>query len=173
MYKNFILESRNFLTTKECKYLIKEYKKISKPSKEKGHGYNYVDLEGKPAFNKLAVLMLPVLTEYKKKYPEVDLTKNKWALTNMRFKHFKPGKLFEKFHSEHSYEHATRLLNIQIYLSDHNCGTKFYNNKIIKSEEGKIVVFPSYFTHTHKGQKCPDKKNRYIITGYVNFLDLT
>ena len=94
------------------------------------------------------------------------------ALTNMRFKHFKPGKLFEKFHSEHSYEHATRLLNIQIYLSDHNCGTKFYNNKIIKSEEGKIVVFPSYFTHTHKGQKCPDKKNRYIITGYINFLDL-
>ena len=51
--------------------------------------------------------------------------------------------------------------------------TLFYNKKVIKSEIGKLVIFPSYFTHTHRGQKCPDKKNRYIITGYVNFLDLT
>tara|TARA_R110002126_G_scaffold167753_1_gene316224 strand:+ start:3284 stop:3805 length:522 start_codon:yes stop_codon:yes gene_type:complete len=173
MSKNFILEEKNILTKKECNYLIKECKKRTNSAEHKDHGYNCFDLERTQIFVELTNLILPVLQKYKKKYPQINLTKNKWAITNLRFKHFKPGKSFEKFHSEHSWKYATRLLNIQIYLSDHNCGTEFYNKKVIKSEIGKLVIFPSYFTHTHRGQKCPDKKNRYIITGYINFLDLT
>jgi hypothetical protein len=172
MDKNFILEYKNLLTDKDCFDLIKKYKKLTKYSEEKGHNYNYYDLEKTSTFKDLNLKILPILNLYKKNYPEVDLTKNKWGLTNMRFKYFKPGKSFENFHSEHNYRYCTRLLNIQIYLSNHDCGTEFYNKKIIKSDKGKIVIFPSYFTHTHKGQVCPQKKNRYIITGYVNFLDL-
>jgi hypothetical protein len=172
MFKNFILEQKNVLTKKECNYLIKECKKRTSPAEDESHGYVFFDLERTQTFIELTKLILPILEKYKKKYPEIDLTKNKWALTNLRFKHFKPGKFFEKFHSEHSWNYATRLLNIQIYLSDHDCGTEFFNSKVIKSEQGKIVLFPSYFTHTHKGQKCPKRKHRYVITGYVNFLDL-
>ena len=172
MFKDFMLEQKNVLSEKECNYLIKECRKRTKPSEDKDHGYEFLDLERTQTFVELTNLILPVLEKYKKKYPEVNLTKNKWALTNLRFKYFKPGKSFEKFHSEHSWSHATRMLNIQIYLSDHDCGTEFYNKKIIKSEQGKIVIFPSYFTHTHRGQKCPKRKHRYIITGYINFLDL-
>jgi len=57
-----------------------------------------------------------------------------------------------------------------IYLTEHNCGTEFFNGDYIKSEIGRLVIFPSYFTHTHRGQKCPNNKTRYIITGYVNFI---
>tara|TARA_R110000823_G_scaffold188801_1_gene320771 strand:- start:137 stop:658 length:522 start_codon:yes stop_codon:yes gene_type:complete len=172
MFKNFILEQKNVLTKKECNYLIKECKKRTNPAEDESHGYVFFDLERTQTFTELTKLILPILEKYKKKYPEINLTKNKWALTNLRFKHFKPGKSFEKFHSEHSWKYATRLLNIQIYLSDHDCGTEFFKGKVIKSEQGKVVLFPSYFTHTHKGQKCPKRKHRYIITGYVNFLDL-
>jgi len=172
MSKNFILEQKNLLTKKECNYLIKECKKRTQSAEHKDHGYVFLDLEGTQTFVELTNLILPILKKYVKKYPEVNLTKNKWALTNMRFKHFKPNKFFEKFHSEHSWEHSTRILNVQIYLSDHNCGTEFFDGKVIKSEQGKVAIFPSYFTHTHKGQKCPNKKHRYIITGYFNFLDL-
>ena len=58
---------------------------------------------------------------------------------------------------------------IQIYLSKHNCGTEFYFKKVIKSEIGKVVLFPAFYTHTHRGQVCPENKNRYIITGYFSF----
>jgi len=172
MSKDFTLTLHNFLTKEECKYLIKECKKRTKPSEEKQYGYHYFDLEKTQTFYELSTRILPALNLYRKKFPEVDLTTDKWALSYMRFKHFKPGKFFEKFHSEHSCEHATRILNVQIYLSEHDCGTEFFNKDVIKSEEGKLVIFPSYFTHTHRGQKCPDKKHRYIITGYVNFLNL-
>lgn len=41
--------------------------------------------------------------------------------------------------------------------------------KVIKSEIGKVVLFPAFYTHTHRGQVCPENKNRYIITGYFSF----
>ena len=104
------------------------------------------------------------------KFPEINFTADVWAITNMRFKLFKSGQSFERWHSEHSFDYPTRLLNIMIYLTEHNCGTEFFNGDYIKSEIGRLVLFPPYFTHTHRGQKCPDNKTRYIITGYVNFI---
>jgi len=168
MSKNFILEQKNLLTKKECNYLIKECKKRTQSAEHKDHGYVFFDLEGTQTFVELTNLILPILKKYVKKYPEVNLTKNKWALTNMRFKHFKPNKFFEKFHSEHSWEHSTRILNVQIYLSDHNCGTEFFDGKVIKSEQGKVAIFPSYFTHTHKGQ-ISKTKEKYIMTGWYTY----
>ena len=31
------------------------------------------------------------------------------------------------------------------------------------------MVFPPYWTHAHKGQPCPDKKFRYILSAYATF----
>jgi len=172
MSKNFILEKNNFLSKEECDILIKDLKDKVKPAEEKEQGYDFFDLEGTPIFNQVQQRLFPIWNEYMTAFPEVNLTTNKWSLTHMRFKKFKPGKYFIKFHSEHSYRHSTRLLNIQMYLSNHNCGTEFYNGTVVKSEKGKVAIFPSYFTHTHRGQKCPDNKTRYLITGYTNFLNL-
>ena len=64
----------------------------------------------------------------------------------------------------------SRVLAFQLYLSDHNCGTQFMNGEYVESDIGKAVLFPAYFTHTHRGQACPQKKTRYLITGYFNFI---
>ena len=72
------------------------------------------------------------------------------------------------FHSEQSIEDP-RVLSILVYLSDHNCGTEFYNGFTIKSVKGRAMVFPPYWTHAHKGQPCPDKKFRYILSAYATF----
>jgi len=86
---------------------------------------------------------------------------------------FKPGDYFNKWHSEHCGDYATRVMVFQLYLSDHNCGTEFFSGETIESEAGKAVLFPPYFTHTHRGQPCPQNKIRYLITGYYNFISLT
>ena len=90
----------------------------------------------------------------------------------MRFKKFKGKKYFDKWHSENCIKYPNRVLNLMIYLSDHDCGTEFFNGEVIPSVTGNAVIFPSYFTHTHKGQPCPKGKTRYIITGYFNFISL-
>ena len=87
----------------------------------------------------------------------------------MRLKKFEPKKFFSQWHSEHCISNPHRILNVQIYLTEHNCGTEFFNGNIIKSEIGKLTFFPAYFTHTHRGQVCPENKVRYIITGYISF----
>ena len=57
----------------------------------------------------------------------------------------------------------------KFYLSDHNCGTEFYNGCMVKSVKGRSLLFPPYWTHAHKGQPCPDNKERYILSAYGVF----
>ena len=84
---------------------------------------------------------------------------------------FEKNKGFINWHSEHSFSYPFRVLSLQIYLSNHNCGTEFFRDIIINSNCGRGILFPSYFTHTHRGIVCPDKKDRYIITGYLTFIN--
>jgi len=97
------------------------------------------------------------------------MTASYWKLDTLRFKKFNKGQSFSSWHSEHGFTKPYRILAIQLYLSKHNCGTEFYFKKVIKSDIGKVILFPAYYTHTHRGQICPENKNRYIITGYCNF----
>ena len=114
--------------------------------------------------------MPSIVNKYINKYPEIHLICDRWALGEIRFKKFKPGNYFKGWHCEHSKDTPYRILAMMIYLSDHNCGTEFYDKSIVKSEKGKAVLFPAHFTHMHRGQKCPDNKSRYILGGYFNLL---
>tara|TARA_R100001086_G_scaffold249809_2_gene191087 strand:+ start:329 stop:844 length:516 start_codon:yes stop_codon:yes gene_type:complete len=168
--KNFIYLKDNFLSSKSCTSLIKKFRDDVRRGEKEYHGYWAKDLENTVEYLKLLKKLTPFLKKYIEKFPEINFTADVWAITNMRFKLFKSGQSFERWHSEHSFDYPTRLLNIMIYLTEHNCGTEFFNGDYIKSEIGRLVLFPPYFTHTHRGQKCPDNKTRYIITGYVNFI---
>jgi len=166
--KDYILVKDNLLSVNECEDLINKFS-VNIKKGEDWQEYNYYDLEGdyfKSIYNKLDT----VFDEYINLYPEVDLTTSPKILTNLRFKHFLPGKSFANWHSEHSFDYSNRVLSIQIYLSDHDCGTVFYNGKKIMSKSGRVAVFPAYFTHTHKGEVCPENKDRYLLTGYISFI---
>lgn len=167
MSKNFILIKDNIFSKKECEHIIDSYSKKCNEGEKSHYGYNFYDIEKFKYINKLS----HIVEEYKNKFKEIEMTTSKWKLGYFRFKHFKPRKNFDIWHSEHSLSHSTRVLNMQIYLSDHNCGTQFLDHETIKSVTGRVAIFPCYFTHTHKGQVCPENKDRYLITAYMNFYD--
>ena len=86
MSKNYILSKKNYVSKKECNLLVEELKDKVKPGEHKSYGYEAFDLEGTPIFNQVQQKIFPLWQEYMNKFPEVNLTKNKWSLTHMRFK---------------------------------------------------------------------------------------
>ena len=154
-----------------CEQIIEEYRDKTTPLSAEFEyvGYQKYDFRaGDKYINDVVECVKQASKEYTERVPEFE-TIGKWKLQHLRFKHFKPGDWFSNFHSEHGPRFPWRITNVQIYLSDHNCGTEFYNGLTIQSRKGRIAIWPSYFTHAHRGQPCPDNKDRYIIGGYHEF----
>jgi hypothetical protein len=169
--KNFILVENNFLTENDCEIIINLFK--DKTEKEIINGINYYHFL-KEDLDKIIFChekILKLFTKYHSIYPEINIVFGNKILTEFKFKHFKPGNYFSCWHSEHSYKDPMRMLGFTIYLSEHNCGTEFFDGTCIKSEKGKAIIFPCSFTHTHRGQPCPDRKDRYILTGYLHTVE--
>lgn len=168
--KNYILEKDNFLTNEESDQIINNISKKEFIKGEPHCGYiQHIFEDYYPEVSFLKERLFNSYTLYKKEYPEVEYL-NYLIIEELRLKHFKPGTVFEGWHSEHCLIQPFRVLNLQIYLSDHKCGTEFYNGKVVLSKKGKLLMWPAYFTHTHRGQKCPENKDRYILSAYINFL---
>lgn len=170
MNDNYFLTVENFLTTEECENIINYNNNLFTKAEEDYVGYEKVDLMFDNDLIKNVLKKLKTVIEYYKvKYKEVNYVGSHWQFTHLRLKKFNKNKNYDIWHSEHSVRNPHRILNLLIYLTEHNCGTKFFNGNVIKSEVGRLVIFPSYFTHTHRGEKCPDGKVRYILSGYFNF----
>jgi hypothetical protein len=152
------------LSNEECDLLINEFSPKLQESLKAPWNYSFYDT---PLDNKiLQKLAYNIIEIYKKKYPEVNYTHEKWSMKKFRFKVFEPGDYYDILHSEQSSKNA-RILSILIYLSDHNCGTEFYDGTMVKSVKGRSLIFPAFWTHAHKGQPCPDKKRRFILSAYA------
>jgi hypothetical protein len=166
MNENFILTVDNKFTNEDCERLIKMYNVNTVENNLLNYNFKDIDVNSFMYLNKFK----EILEAYKTKYEEIDMTSSFWAINALRFKFFKKGNSLSEWHSEHNFTYHNRVLAIQLYLTEHNCGTEFYyNKKTILSKVGRVCMFPAYFSHTHRGQ--PDFNNdRMIITGYVEFV---
>tara|TARA_R100001079_G_C4385369_1_gene124927 strand:+ start:162 stop:686 length:525 start_codon:yes stop_codon:yes gene_type:complete len=163
---NHVCVIDNSLSSEECDDLINEMsQKLIGPVKAPWN-YHHHDITYP---NKIILKLVgKIIPQYKKENPDVNLTMDPWSLENFKFIQFKPGNYYDAFHSEQSYTQP-RVFAVLVYLSDHNCGTEFTNGKIVKSVKGRSLIFPAYWTHTHKGQPCPDNKIRYILSTHAKF----
>jgi hypothetical protein len=166
---SFILVKDNVLNKNECISIIDYFKNKTESDTMNGINYAHFTKNEYIKFIFLKEKVTYLFEEYLKTYPQLNFVKDKWLLNEFRFKHFKPHNYFKGWHSEHSVDNNKRLLCLQFYLSDHNCGTEFYDGYTVLSKTGRAMMFPAYFTHTHRGQLCPDLKDRYILGGYANF----
>jgi hypothetical protein len=167
--RNFFLIKNNFISKEDCLKIINLFKNNTGENTENGMNfYHLTSDEDLQKINFIHPKIFEILKEYSTIYPEIEIICGKKILTEFKFKHFKPGNFFSHWHSEHSYKSLPRVIGFTIYLSEHNCGTEFFDGTYIKSETGKVIIFPCYFTHTHKGQPCPENKDRYLLTAYVH-----
>jgi len=84
----------------------------------------------------------------------------------------KPGQGYHVWHCENGgMKHCSRLLAWTVYLNDNfEAGeTEFlYQQKRVKPKQGSVSIFPSAFTHTHRGNP-PINGTKYIMTGWIEF----
>ena len=174
----FITKKDNLLTKYECSNII-NWSFNSRPREKYDlGGYNSVTFSEKDLLElhqlealKRSIVELKNL--YIKEYPELNEYVSPWALDYVRIKWWKPGDHYSVWHSEHSPEDQKTLIRVAqflIYLSDNDAYTHFKRHDSVKSKCGCGIMFPAYYTHTHKGSICKKGLNRFIASGYFVFL---
>jgi len=111
-----------------------------------------------------------ILEKYKQKYPWSDKVNSYSIWDNIKIQHYKPNEGFRAWHCENNGRDKTRHLVFMTYLNDvEDGGTEFYHqNLITPAKKGLTLIWPSQWTHTHKGQ-ISSTKDKYIITGWFNY----
>ncbi len=128
-------------------------------------------IENEPIFSTQTNSILDrASTEYRNKY---IISLGELAYTSWRIKLQKTpiGGGFHNWHSEAmgGTQYYDRILVWIIYLNDMPEGegeTEFINyHKKIRPSKGDVLIFPAFFTHTHRGNP-PLTTEKYIATGW-------
>jgi hypothetical protein len=94
--------------------------------------------------------------------------------TQLKMQRIGEGQGYHVWHCEQSdVACSDRVLVFMVYLntlSEKACGeTEFLYQQIkLNPEEGKVVLWPSAFTHIHRGNPVYNGECKYIITGWFN-----
>jgi len=166
-----LLLVENILSNKQCDELIDKFSTNLNYLELDSHlNYGFYDAVN-GSCSVLDELKINLVERYKEKFPAINMTNDKWTVESWRFKHFPPNYCFKDWHQEHTTKYSFAIAAILVYLSNHDCGTEFYaTGEVIKSRKGRAIMFPAFWTHTHRGQLCPDQKDRYIMSAYINLL---
>tara|TARA_B100000035_G_scaffold4689_1_gene4218 strand:- start:767 stop:1405 length:639 start_codon:yes stop_codon:yes gene_type:complete len=115
-----------------------------------------------------------VLVNYVEEYPECN-SGSPWAvLEPPSIQHYAPGEGYYGWHTERSSAEqplCARHLVYMTYLNDvyEGGGTEWMHQKYISvARKGKTIIWPSDWTHTHRGVVAP-KEDKYIITGWFSY----
>jgi len=113
------------------------------------------------------------LIKYKNRYEVMDGMPHKWALSNpYRIQRYNPNEGYPIQHFEHSpTNYPNRMLVWMLYLNTvRDGGTRFPQHDLtVNAEEGKMVLWPAYWTHVHHGI-VSTTQTKYIATGWFEFI---
>ena len=92
----------------------------------------------------------------------------------LRIQRTDPGGGFHNWHFENTgNETSNRLVTFMLYLNDVDDGgeTEFlYLHKRIRPKAGTMLMWPSTYSHTHRGNP-PLSNTKYIITGWLTYFE--
>ena len=136
----------------------------NKDSIDLGIHPNYTD----PAFENYKKSLKQCVELYENKYPELKEW-NAYGMTEgANIQYYRPGAGYFAEHCERTSKNENRCLVWMTYLTDTpDAGTHFkYQNITTPCKKGLTLLFPSDWTHTHKGEKS--NQHKAIVTGWLN-----
>ena len=183
---NFIGIYDNMLSSDDCQYIIDEFERH--PNKRDGvisiGGYDVIAKSQKDSTdltisffecNKLTDILSNGLSEgtekYCQDYPEVDTINNWTVFPSFNIQRYLPGQGFHNPHCEMDAPGNPRVLAWMFYLNTvTDAGeTRFPSYDLnVNPVEGRLVIWPAYFTHIHHGV-VSKTQTKYIATGWYAF----
>ena len=191
---NFIGIFDNVITHEECDNLISLYEESERLNytiarRDTGYSQQQVDnklvvvnkpnLEKSVLFNqqqihvqKFVEATFKCYFEYAKKYGVLESVAKHRFYDDIKIQKTKPSEGYHVWHCEHgSRTVGSRLLLIMLYLNDVAEGgeTEFLNQSLrVQPKKGTLVICPSGFTHTHRGNP-PLSGDKYMINGWIEY----
>ena len=181
---SFISIYDNIITEDECKSIIKEFEDSEKFHKE-GKTNNQVREDIKKSTdlgfnitdntltsNIICSALSKGIKKYKETSPTVDFIIDPWRCTSKyNVQKYNPNEGFFMEHCETGgLKTAHRVLVWMFYLNTlKEGGTVFpHYNLVTDAVQGRLVIWPPYWTHIHKGQ-ISKTEIKYIATGWFEF----
>ena len=144
--------------------------KSSKESFEMAVAYDNID---EPWLSYKGAIM-DIIQLYIKKYPDMNANAEFGIAETFNTQKYPKGGGFKIWHHENDFKtfNYDRCLVFMTYLNDvEDGGTSFkYQNIDIPAKKGLTLIWPAYWTHTHRGI-VSNTKEKYIVTGWLNFLN--
>ena len=113
------------------------------------------------------------ISEYEYKYHQASHMASYGITEVTNLQKYEPGEGYKAWHCERSgISQQTRCLAFMTYLNDvPEGGTEFMYQKITSpAKKGLTMIWPSDWTHTHRGQISQTHK-KYILTGWLNYTE--
>ena len=113
------------------------------------------------------------ISEYEYKYHQASHMASYGITEVTNLQKYEPGEGYKAWHCERSgISQQTRCLAFMTYLNDvPEGGTEFmYQNITSPAKKGLTMIWPSDWTHTHRGQISQTHK-KYILTGWLNYTE--
>ncbi len=113
--------------------------------------------------------------EYRSTYPSIDKITSWSAQSPYTLKKYDPGQGYHAVHCENTgmEVNISRMLVWMFYFNTvtDDGGTFFPEyDRIIDAVEGRLVIWPAYWTHVHKGI-VSETQTKYIASGWYGFIN--
>ena len=127
---------------------------------------------GRQIFDEFTLAIWECYAQYKTEYGVLDTLTPHRLYKDVKIQCTRPGQGYHVWHCEHDGRGmGARMMLAMLYLNDVPDGgeTEFlYQKRRVKPEKGTLLLCPSGYTHTHRGNP-PLGGDKYIINGWVEF----